>query len=83
MEFVEEIEEAECEHCAWLCKSCRKPANPKKLDTMGNMGVAIAVSDADCCGAGNIKKSKLDGAGWHCTRFSNAVTKLVGGTKVK
>jgi len=64
LEFVEEIEEAECEHRAWLVKSCRKPSNTKKLDTRGNGAGAIAVFDTDCCNTGNIEESKFNGTGW-------------------
>jgi hypothetical protein len=82
---VEEIEEAECECCAWLSKGCRKPANTKKLDAGGEGGTelcTIAVFDTDRRDTGNVDKSKLDGAGWHRTRFPNAMTKLIDSAKV-
>ena len=86
MEFVEEIEEAECEDRARLSKSCRKPPNAKELDTMGDGGTrscTIAIFDTNCRDAGNVKEIEFNRAGWHCARFSGGVTKLMGGAKVE
>ena len=84
LEFVEVIEEAECKHCARLPSCCRKPVNVEKLEARGDIRFsAVAVLDADSSHARDVKESKLKGAGWHRTKFSLTVAKLVGGAEVE
>lgn len=83
---MEEIEEAECKNCARLSKSGWKPANAKKLDARGDRGAGpstITIFDADCRDTRNVEENKVNGAGWHQTRLSNAMAKLVGSAEVK
>jgi len=86
LEFVDVIQEAECECGAWVFQCCRKPPHMKKLNTRRRLRSrlpTVAVVDANDCDTRNVKEDEINSDGGCRTTFTNAMAKLIRGTKIK
>jgi hypothetical protein len=86
LEFVDVIQEAECERGAWLFQCCGKPSHTKELDTrrfLFSRLSTVAVSDTNGRDTGDVEESKIYGSGRGSTTFADMMPKLIRDTHVK
>ena len=78
---MEKVEETKSEESAWAIPSCWKPADPKKLATVGRLFrlrvVAVTILDSNGVDAGDIEQCKCYRSEWVTAGVFDVVTKLM------
>ena len=85
MEFVKEIEQAECEGGSWPMPGGREPPSPEQLDARGDRRAvrpAFAVGYVDRMNAGEVEDCEGDEGGGYGAGPPVVVAEVEDGTQV-